>query len=213
MPILMPRDDHAGGTWMGANGNGLWVGLTNRHGHSVDPARRSRGLLCVDLLEARDTTEVVDRLSALDEPYNAFNLVATEGTNLLLFEHGGGTSVARWLEPGVHVITNQPFDEALNEPKALRVRQLLDRGGLRPTRVDQRAPEEIVPMLQAILADHGAIGRDAICLHGGRYGTRSAAVWRIASGSDGAPAVELYYADGPPCSVPFELVDGGKERH
>ena len=28
--VLAPIDDRAGGTWMGASANGVWVGITNR---------------------------------------------------------------------------------------------------------------------------------------------------------------------------------------
>jgi uncharacterized protein with NRDE domain len=59
---------------MGANETGLWVGLTNAEHHRIDRDRRSRGLLCCELLGCADSHEVVARLIGLDERYNAFNL-------------------------------------------------------------------------------------------------------------------------------------------
>lgn len=195
---LMPRDERAGGTWMGATSGGLWVGLTNREGSREDPSRRSRGLLCLDLLQESGPDAVVARLEHLDRPYNPFNLVVGVVTSLWLVEHADGRSTPRRLDPGVHVVTNRPFDETPEEPKAERARRRLEEEGLWLEGPAGRAPDGLEERLAAVLADHGARGQDALCLHGGRYGTRSGAVWRIGS------SIELAYADGPPCSTRFE---------
>lgn len=197
--VLMPRDERAGGTWMGANAGGLWVGLTNRDGEREDPARRSRGLLCVDLLGETGPDAVVARLRALDRPYNPFNLVAGDATSLWLVEQAGGRSIPSRLAPGVHLVTNRPFDDTPDESKATRARRRLEEEGLWPECPGGLAPDGLEERLQAILGDHGVRGHDALCLHGGRYGTRSGAVWRI-----GEEKVELDYADGAPCSTRFE---------
>ena len=214
--ILMPRDERAGGTWMGANDAGVWVGLTNRDGPGIDPARRSRGLLCLDLLLASDGSEVADLVSALEEPYNPFNLVAGDAGGLHLTEYAEGRANTRWLGPGCHLVTNRPFDEAEAEPKARRARARLEAAGIWPRpRLGGAAPPRLDRRLATILGDHGAEGQDALCLHGGRHGTRSAAVWRIVppsarGGSSavraGTAGIDLLYADGPPCSVRFERV-------
>lgn len=196
--ILMPRDERAGGTWMGANSAGLWVGLTNRDGETEDPARRSRGLLCGDLLGETRPDAVVSRLQNLDRPYNPFNLVTGDTTSLWLVEHAGGRSIPRRLAQGVHVVTNRPFDEAPDESKTVRARRRLEEEGLWPERQGGQAPDGLDGRLQTILSDHGALGHDALCLHGGRYGTRSGAVWKIGT------EILLAYADGPPCSTRFE---------
>ncbi len=203
--VLMPRDERAGGTWMGANAGGLWVGLTNRDGGAEDSARRSRGLLCVDLLRESGPEDVAARLQDLDRPYNPFNLVAGDATSLWLVEHDGERSTPRRLARGVHVVTNRPFDRTPEESKAGRARRRLEDEGLWPERPGGTAPDRLEERLQAILGDHGVRGHDALCLHGGRYGTRSGAVWRIGGrGGSGEPAALLAYADGPPCSTRFE---------
>lgn len=197
--VLMPRDDRAGGTWMGATGAGKWVGLTNRRGNGDDPARRSRGLLCMDLLRAPGPAAVAEWVAALDRPYNPFNLVAGDVETLLLVEYAEGRARTRRLPPGCHVVTNRPFDETTGEPKTRRAWALLDEAGLRPAHPGGRVPDGIDERLASILADHGILGPDALCLHGGSYGTRSGAVWRIRPGG-----IELAYADGPPCCTSFE---------
>src|SRR5690349_17229607 len=73
--ILMPRDEVAGGTWLGLNAGGLFVGVTNRAGSSVDRARRSRGLLVADALRAGSAAELHRELARLDPSiHNAFHL-------------------------------------------------------------------------------------------------------------------------------------------
>ncbi|MDX1661577.1 MAG: NRDE family protein, partial [Gemmatimonadota bacterium] len=107
-PILAPRDEREGGTWMGATASGLWVGLTNRHEGNVDEERRSRGRLCMDLLASASPAEVMDRIAALQEPYNPFHLVTGDGWTLRRVAYDGGIVGARELEPGCHLVTNRP---------------------------------------------------------------------------------------------------------
>ncbi|HLT35932.1 MAG TPA: NRDE family protein, partial [Enhygromyxa sp.] len=49
--VLAPRDLRAGGTWLGVNDAGLFVGITNRRA-IPDPRRRSRGELVFEALGA-----------------------------------------------------------------------------------------------------------------------------------------------------------------
>lgn len=219
--ILAPRDERAGGTWMGANEKGLWVGVTNRHAGSVEEGRRSRGLLCLDLLAHADPGAVVERVGGLDEPYDPFHLVTGDGRSLWSVEYADGVADAREREPGCWVVTNRPSEEPGAEPKRGRVAALLERVGLPapgPLVDGARglAPPDLEARLGRILADHGREGPDALCLHGGRYGTRSAAVWRIGgsrvargrgrpggSGASIGPKIRLAFAAGPPCSAPL----------
>ncbi len=205
--VLAPRDEVAGGTWMGANDRGVWVGITNRHQGDVDPDRRSRGLLCRELLSAASAAEAADRVAALEEPYNPFHLVAGDGVELRYVEYEVGRVDARRLEPGAHVVTNRPLDETAGEPKAARARWLLAQEGLGSAAPEGPSPPDLESRLARVLADHGAEGPDALCMHGGRYGTRSAGIWRLRPGPAGAAAeVRLAFADGPPCSVPFRPI-------
>jgi uncharacterized protein with NRDE domain len=190
---------------MGANETGLWVGLTNAEHHRVDPDRRSRGLLCRELLGCADSHEVVARLIGLEELYNAFNLVASDGETTHLVEYAEGLATARALEPGCYIVTNRAIDDTASEPKVQRAIELLGAADLWDLRLGSRVPESLMSKLALILGDHGLSGDDALCLHGERYGTRSAAVWLI--GSPGtAITIELHYADGAPCSTPFVRV-------
>lgn len=193
---------------MGANETGLWVGLTNAEHHRIDHDRRSRGLLCRELLGCGESIEVVARLAGLDELYNAFNLFASDGETAHLVEYAEGRATARALEPGCYIVTNWAIDDTASEPKVQRAIELLGAVDLWDLRPGSRAPESLLSMLAHVLGDHGLGRDDALCLHGERYGTRSAAVWRVGP-SGTAITIELSYADGAPCSTPFVEIQQG----
>jgi hypothetical protein len=201
---LTPLDGRAGGTWMGANERGLWVGLTNRRGGEDDPSRRSRGLLCRDLLRAADTAGTLAMLDSSETPYNPFHVLLADGERMFLAEHDGGGIRVRELPEGCHLITNRPYEETGDEPKAGRVWRLLNQGGLWPAARDEAAPDDLEDRLIGLLADHGQRGPDAICLHGGSYGTKSSGVWTMTRPEKGRARISLRFADGPPCSTPFQ---------
>jgi hypothetical protein len=209
-PVLAPLDERAGGTWMGATLGGVWVGLTNRRAGVNDPGLRSRGLLCRDLLLAGSAADAAARLASLAEPYNPFHVVAADAGRIMLVEYESGRADVRPLGAGCHVVTNRPSDEHAAEPKARRAWRLLYDAGLWPAERGRPAPEDLEARLAAVLGDHGVEGRDALCLHGERYGTLSAAIWRIAwpVGPADAPDIRLAFADGPPCATSFAAVEG-----
>lgn len=212
--VLAPVDERAGGTWMGANERGLWVGLTNRRSSAERPLR-SRGLLCRELLDLPDAGSAAAALAALEETYNPFHVVIADAERMILVEQEDGRASSRALPPGCHIVTNRPFDETSGEPKARRARRLLALAGLWPAGIGGTAPDDLEERLGRILADHGDRGEGAICLHGVRGGTKSSAVWRVAPGggeagaSNASPAsVAVAFADGPPCVTPFRRLGG-----
>src|SRR4030095_13323027 len=58
--VLAGIDAKAGGTWLGVNQNGLFVGACNRPKLMPPVSARSRGLLCRDLLRANSARHAVD---------------------------------------------------------------------------------------------------------------------------------------------------------
>src|SRR5438132_5679988 len=63
---LLPLDLRQGGTWLGLNEHGLFVGITNRAGGTKDPARKSRGLLVREALHARSARGLHAAMGQLD---------------------------------------------------------------------------------------------------------------------------------------------------
>jgi uncharacterized protein with NRDE domain len=103
--ILAGRDLRSGGTWLGVGPNGRFVALTNlRSDTAPDPAAPSRGGLVTALLEG-----VAEPAAVAVDAYSPFTLVSlAAGQAWLLSNRPEPTRIA--LEPGIHGLTNGPFD-------------------------------------------------------------------------------------------------------
>ncbi|WP_435128297.1 NRDE family protein [Halobaculum sp. D14] len=201
--IVAPRDAEAGGTWMGATRDGLFVGVTNRWVEGL-AGERSRGLLVDDCLHA-ESAEAAARLvesRCRDHEYDGFNLVVADADAALLLEWDGHLSVTPF-EPGVHVVVNVGADGAFVEPpdrpdvgpeQAANARRLRDHLQVRP---DESASSWLRRAGDA-LGDH----EFGVCVHGDGYGTVSSSLLLL--GADGSRRYE--YAAGPPCETPYEVV-------
>ncbi len=201
-PIIAPRDEEAGGTWIGYNAAGVFVGITNRW---VDrPSGRSRGALVADCLaqdSAATAVEFVDR-SVQTETYAGFNLVVADAETATLLEYDGTLST-RSLDPGVHVVVNVGADGAFFEPtdRPAVGRQQGKNAETLQSALQPHAGESADEWLEragTALGDHDY----GVCIHGDGFGTRSASLIRL-----GVPDVGLndryLFADGPPCETQF----------
>ena len=195
--VFCGLDDREGGTWFGLNEHGLVVGLTNLTLRPPDPTRRSRGLVCMDMLALRDVNEVKEALEALaDRAYNPFNLVALDGVGALRVRYDDTANVET-LAPGVYATTNWPVgSEADGKRRATEARL---RGNIRP----EDSPDELESLLCREATRHDGDGdpRTSVCCHAPGYGTRaSTMVLMDPSGRQ----VRVKHADGPPCSSAYE---------
>ena len=196
-PILAPRDERAGGSWIGFNQAGLFVGITNRAGDILpDPSRASRGALVIDALRASSAAAVSARLRALaPQHYNPFHLLYADARSAHLTWDDGAEIHHQDLSPGLHVVTERSFGGDDSGREAL-VRSLW------PATPDPQA-------LHRLLSTHRPDALGSLCIHvpGFNYGTRSSAVILLASGK-----AKLWWTEGSPCTtpqvevpVPFEL--------
>jgi uncharacterized protein with NRDE domain len=186
--FLAPRDRRAGGTWIGVNRHGVFVGITNRTGEPLDPARPSRGLIVTTALGAPTARAAVARVerAAFSEPQNPFNLLIADLADAFVLT-GGEAVRSRALPPGTHVLTNEHEIGAL------------DLGDLTPPADVERA----LAALAATCRDHGTHGY-APCKHGEHFGTVSSML--IALGGGPAHPDRIAYGDGLPCRVaPVEV--------
>jgi hypothetical protein len=106
--FLAPRDERAGGTWIGYNEHGLFVAITNRWTRAgVDSGERSRGLLVRDALERESATaaEAFVRLELGERDYEPFHLLVADAERALLFEHDADLAVSEFA-PGLYVVVN-----------------------------------------------------------------------------------------------------------
>ena len=195
LAFVAPQDLEAGGTWMGLNSNGLFVGLTNRPVSVRDPAARSRGLLVVDALGQRSAGAAADALlRARDQRSAPFNLLAADGSETWLAQRQGDQLETRSLDPGIHVVCNRDPDDP-DSAKVRRIEEMV-------LALDLAAGlEKLVAGLSRVLRAHpdGSNSLENPCVHTATYGTRSSTVLAV-----GPERRTWRYADGAPCETKYD---------
>jgi len=204
--VYAGKDEHAGGTWLGVNEFGLVVGLLNRHSpEPQDPTRRSRGLLCLDLLCQQDARTARDRLltESKPQPYNSFYIFWADGEHAYVAYNEGDITI-RTLHPGKYLLTNSSLIDLSQLAPAGLGHLVLD---LQPASVDTSLAK-----LKTVCSSHHEIdrvvdppnehrGNRAICVHASeQYGTVSSSL--LAIGRDWAANCYLH-AEGAPCCTPY----------
>lgn len=204
--VYAGKDEQAGGTWLGINAFGLVVGIVNRHSSQPqDASRRSRGLLCLDLLCQSGAREARNFLSvdARAHQYNSFYVFWADNEQAYMAYNEGDVTI-RALERGMYMLTNSSLiDLSLVKPTGL--------GDL----LTEPAPGQLEPLfnnLQEVCKTHHEIervvdppnehrGNRAICVHASeQYGTVSSSL--LAIGSDFSTSRYLH-AEGAPCKTPY----------
>jgi uncharacterized protein with NRDE domain len=197
--FVAPRDEEAGGTWLGLHRDGLFVGVTNRAGSTRDPLLRSRGSLVVEALRLGSARRIHEAFAAgaLDgRAFNPFHLFYADLTGDAFVTWFDGSAVHRQSIPrGLSVVTERSLggdDHGRTERVRSRLDPLLTRGA---------APllEELTPALR----DHDENDRlAATCIHVPElgYGTRSSLLLDVRPDHS---ASRWLWAEGPPCTVPY----------
>jgi uncharacterized protein with NRDE domain len=215
------RDLTKGGTWMGATGAGLFVGLTNRRTVGPpEPALRSRGEIVLAALQAGTVAGAVRYLEGLDaQEYNAFNVVFGDANALRVAYGRAGESRVdiHPLGPGLHVLDNDSMGTPM--PKVARMEQLLaPLVGDAPwpdlarrihgevLRDHALPPPERVPPHPAWMDDAIARSLQALCVHTPAYGTRSSTIVAMEQDAAGGRGIHYAFSSGPPCETPLEDV-------
>ena len=216
------KDLLAGGTWLGVNEHGLLVGILNRRSQEGrDPsATRSRGLLCMDILGAKDPAEACAFLRREKGPnYQPFNLLFADANEACVAHNMREQIECKKLEKGLHVIGNTSiYDSAAaktNHAHTLfsdaekRVQQSLNQSFLkRWSGAGSPAWDQpsFVRLFKGILSNHALRQgskdpRDAICVHSGNYGTVSSTVIFYMQSEK---RFFYHHASAPPCRSEYE---------
>jgi uncharacterized protein with NRDE domain len=206
--VVAGQDLSAGGTWFGVNEDGMVVGLLNRRSSTPpDPARRSRGLLCLETLQTRSPGEALTYLRNQNgSDYNGFNMLVADTTNAFVASNPapGGVAVTR-LTAGVHLLTNLD----LNDPTCPRIAGSHELFRDLPLPSSPDGAPELLAGLRHILSDHATTldprttRPETVCVHLPGYGTRSSSiVARFAT----FPTVLYWHAQAPPCQALYEPV-------
>jgi uncharacterized protein with NRDE domain len=202
--VVGGQDLSAGGTWLGLNQHGMVAGVLNRRrAEPPDPQRRSRGLLCLEVLQTRSPEEAAHLLGrSCGADYNGFNLLVATAESAFLASNEGDRLGLTPLSPGVHLLTNLDLNDRTcpRIAKSHRLFQAVDlRGGA-------EGFTETLLRLRAILSDHGtaldprATPSETLCVHRPGYGTRSSA---IIAHFAAARRTRFWFAGGPPCRFPY----------
>lgn len=196
----MPRvvcgiDRQANGTWLGVNQYGLFCAVTNRPKAHVPVERRSRGLLCRDLLDLRTAKEAAahaaKELSA--GCYAGANYLCADARYAAVV-HGGNKVEIVELEPGLHVLTSGNVDDPRDERHEF-VRRMLTLHTLDSavtflavaSRVFSRKPDRE--------------GRRGVVITGPEFGTVSSTLLSLPRKIQHAV---YQYSPGPPCDNAYD---------
>ena len=202
--VVAPRDEEAGGTWIGYNEHDVFVAITNRWIEADLAGERSRGLLVRDALEhesAEDAARHVEQ-AVREHEYDGFNLAIADAKGAVLLEWDGQLAV-RNLEPGVHVVVNVGADgdyvipsyrPEVGEQQAGNANAV--RTALRPEPGEQAG--EWLDRAKDVVSDH----EYGVCIHRDGFGTRSSSLLSI--GEEGA---SYRFAAGPPCETEYRRVE------
>lgn len=193
--VLSGVDARAGGTWLGVNQNGLFVGAANRPKLLVPTSPKSRGLLCRDLLRANSARQAVD--IAMEE------LLAGryDGVNFIIADYESGWAVHGSDDPhveelieGLNIISNFDLNDLRDE------RQKLARRLLTLQTLDS-AVKFLAVASKAFARPPAAPERPGMVVKGKERGTVSSTL--IALGKKPRDAI-YQYANGSPDMARYE---------
>jgi uncharacterized protein with NRDE domain len=181
------RDLEKQGSWLQLSTQRRLAAVTNVRAGPLPPAApRSRGQLVTEFVRSRQPAgEWLQQLAPHAAQYGGFNLLLWDGTSLMLAGNQAGAA-PRYIEPGVHGISNGPFDAPW--PKVRRARAALshwiaddppqgepDLQRLFDVLADEHvAPDEQLPDTGVGLALERALS--PVFLRGERYGTRASSI-------------------------------------
>ena len=204
--FLAPRDDVAGGTWLGINPAGVFVGITNRYLGPKDE-RESRGAIVARALEARSARAIHEMMATVSPArHNGFHLVYADGSDVLATVSDGAHLAQLTLGRGIHIVTERSFGAGDDGARVARIRSGLEAIAPAPS-VASRRRELVLDRVARLLTEHDAADPlSSTCIHlsGVPYGTRSGMVLALA---DDPAASRMLWSEGPPCTTPFVPVD------
>ncbi len=214
-PRVVGGLDHvSGGTWMGLNDAGIFVGVTNQRTFvGPDRSLASRGPMVVDALTHTTMGSMRDYVAGLDpRAFNEFNLLYGNANQLeVAYARRDAERMRIEAVPkGFHALPNDELNHPWF-PKATRLAGDLSKsldsapvdlgqlGALLGTH-DKPALDTIEELPAASRFDRPMVRElMALCIHTPAYGTRSATVVGLA----GDGRICYLFADGPPCRTEF----------
>lgn len=187
--VLCGSDQRSGGTWLGVNQHGLFVGLCSRRSNSDPFGTRSRGLLARDVLRSGSARKGVDK--AMEEltthRYEGLNLIICDAESGWVIHNDEEQEVLP-LEDGLNIVgsqnVNDPEDERVRLAHRLLTLQMLD------------SPVKFLAVASKVFARSPTPqGRPSMIIRGADYGTVSSTL--IALSPKPRDAIFQYSAGAP----------------
>lgn len=193
VPFVAPRDEAAGGTWLGLNSAGVFVGVTNRFGVARDERRASRGMLVTQALRSHSASALHQALQVTPAHwFNAFHLFYADRRGAYVTWSDGQALAQEQLAPGLHIITERSLggdDRARTEMIRARWAQM---GGAVPSE------EKLAELLRIHSED--PVGGTCIHVPELNYGTRSSMILFL---GEALASTRFLWAEGHPCTSDY----------
>ncbi|GAB5405972.1 MAG: NRDE family protein [Aureliella sp.] len=165
--VLCGLDQRAGGTWLGVNQHGMFVGVCSRRSSGEQLGARARGLLAREVLRTGSARKGVDKAmeEMLSDRYESLNMVICDAESGWVIHADQEPEVVP-LEEGLNIIGNQdmndPTDERVRLAHRLLTLQMLD------------SPVKFLAVASKVFARAPSpAGRPTMVVRGNEYGTVS----------------------------------------
>ncbi len=193
--ILSGIDQKSGGTWLGVNQNGMFVGVCNRVTSRPLFGQRSRGLLAMDLLRSGTAAAGLERAQAefAKTRYEGCNIIVADAENGYCIHADERQEVVE-LREGLNIIgarnLNDPEDQRVQMARRLLTLQTLD------------SPVKFLAVASKVFARAPVgPGRPSMVVRNNDYGTVSSSL--IALGVKPRDAI-YQFCNGAPDQAKFE---------
>lgn len=204
--VVGGRDLVAGGSWLATGETGLVVGILNRRtGEPPDPARASRGALCVALARLSSVQSAADLLSSLRvEEHNPFNVLVADGTRAIVAQNRADGMALHELSPGTHLLTNLDLNDATCQRISRSSQRFQSLAAGYAASSDRSG---LVSGLHAVLGDHltamdDRAPTDQLCIHTDAFGTRSSSILL----ADEHGRLDFLHASAAPCRGAYRRI-------
>ena len=149
--VIGGRDLREGGSWLALSSSSRLAAVTNVREPHLAAAPRSRGALIKDFVTGQaSAAEEAARVHAAGDAYGPHNLLLWDGAQLV-FVSNRNLAQPRLVQPGIHGISNGPYDAPW--PKTQRLNARL---GDWLSALSNAANEDLEPLLEALSDEHGA---------------------------------------------------------
>lgn len=208
--VYAPLDVPSQGTWIGINGENVFIAVTNQYSTVEKEKVRSRGLLVMETLGKNASAEeaLTYMQKELQGGYKTANLVILDPERAFHLVYDKKTSV-RELEAGKHVIT--PLTPLEGKKMNTRLAEIQERAESRKKRSIELLKETNYQNIKKVFRQLKKISRDhnerpslySICYHDPRGKKEETSATMIAVNKENFQRSKIFYCPNNPCENKF----------